>query len=324
MPCTCAISCMAAARDLLERREIGADDLRRIGAFDARQSFLDIVLDILREIEIDADEFLVKFGLQLVDQRLLGHIRRPLVERLQRHEKLGIVESRRVAAVVRAALLRGHGDDFGILQQNFADLGDDRLAGFQRNRRRHRGADPQIALFERRQEFAAEPRAEKAADDEEDQSDRDRDPPVRERPAQHRRIDRAQPAHDDGLDFRDAFRKQQRGEARRHREGRDQRADQRISVGPRHRAENLAFDALHGEQRNESRDDDRGGEKHRAVDLQRADQNEPQPVVPQFKARRNRCRASDRRPIGLRRVASTARRLPAAAPGNSDRCFPPE
>ena len=72
---------------------------------------------------------------------------------------------------------------------------------------------------------------------------------------------------------------------RRHREGRDQRADQRIAVGPRHRTEDLAFDALHGEQRDECRDDDRGGEEHRPVDLQRADQDQAQPIGPARQAR---------------------------------------
>ena len=56
---------MAALRDLLQGRQIGTDDLDRIGAFDARQPFLDIVLDVLREIEVDADEFVGEFGLQV-------------------------------------------------------------------------------------------------------------------------------------------------------------------------------------------------------------------------------------------------------------------
>ena len=60
-------------RDLLEGREVRPDDLDRIGAFDPRQPFLDVVLDVLREIEIDADELVVEFGLQFVDQLFLGH-----------------------------------------------------------------------------------------------------------------------------------------------------------------------------------------------------------------------------------------------------------
>ena len=45
-------------------------------------AFLDIVLDVLREVEVDADEFLVELVLQLVDQLVLGQADRPLVERL--------------------------------------------------------------------------------------------------------------------------------------------------------------------------------------------------------------------------------------------------
>ena len=45
---------------------------------------------------------------------------------------------------------------------------------------------------------------------------------------------------------------------RRDREGRQQRSDQRVAVGPRHRAEDLTFDALHGEKRNEGRERDDG------------------------------------------------------------------
>ena len=85
---------------------------------------------------------------------------RPFVERLQRHEKFRIEEARRVAAVVRPAVLGDDRDDFGMAQQDLADLVDERHAGFQRYGRRHGGADPQIAFLERRQEFAAEPRAD--------------------------------------------------------------------------------------------------------------------------------------------------------------------
>ena len=50
---------------------------------------------------------------------------------------------------------------------------------------------------------------------------------------------------------------------RRDREGREQRAEQRVAVGARHRAENLAFDALHREQRDEGGHGDRGREEDR-------------------------------------------------------------
>ena len=71
----------------------------------------------------------------------------------------------------------------------------------------------------------------------------------------------------------DPLRQQDRGQHRRHREGRDHGAEQRIGIGARHRAENLAFDALHGEQRQERRDGDDDREQDRLVDLDRADQH---------------------------------------------------
>ena len=58
--------------------EILAEDLDRVLAFHAGDGFLDIVLDVLREIEIDADEFAVEPLAHLLDHLLLGQSRRPL------------------------------------------------------------------------------------------------------------------------------------------------------------------------------------------------------------------------------------------------------
>ena len=55
--------CLDLRGQVLQYRQIGADDLRRVGAFDAGQALLDIVLDVLREVEVDADELLGEFGL---------------------------------------------------------------------------------------------------------------------------------------------------------------------------------------------------------------------------------------------------------------------
>lgn len=60
--------------------KIRADDLDRIGAFDARQRLFDIVLDILREIEPDARQFLAEFLLQFFGQLFLGEVGRPFVK----------------------------------------------------------------------------------------------------------------------------------------------------------------------------------------------------------------------------------------------------
>src|SRR6266446_1590891 len=87
---------------------------------------------------------------------------------------------------------------------------------------------------------------------------------------QRGRIDGAYPAHHEGLDFRDMGGKQHRGEHRRDGKGGEQRARERKTVGSRHRIEDLAFDALHSEQRYESRHRDRGGEEDGFVDFKRA------------------------------------------------------
>ncbi len=84
------------------------------------------------------------------------------------------------------------------------------------------------------------------------------------------------------------------------------RPDQREAVGSRHRTEDLAFDALHGEQRNERRDRDRGGKEDRLVDLQRAGQDHPQPIGPAA-APPDRRSWSDRRPSVPRRAARSSR-----------------
>ena len=46
--------------------EIGTDDLDRIDAFDARDPFLDVVLNVLGEIEDDPRQLVIKLLLNLV------------------------------------------------------------------------------------------------------------------------------------------------------------------------------------------------------------------------------------------------------------------
>ena len=59
-------------------------------------------------------------------------------------------------------MLRNDVKDFWVAEQYFPHLRCRRFAGFQANRRWHRRPDPQIAFFQRRQELAAEARAEDA------------------------------------------------------------------------------------------------------------------------------------------------------------------
>jgi hypothetical protein len=90
----------------------------------------------------------------------------------------------------------------------------------------------------------------------------------------------AQRAHDDRFGLLDMPGKQQCRENRRHRERRQQRTGQGVAIGARHRPEDLSFDALHREQRHECSHRDSRCEKHRLVDLQRADEDDPQPLRP--------------------------------------------
>ena len=77
----------------------------------------------------------------------------------------------------------------------------------------------------------------------------------------------------EGFDFLDMRRQQDRRQHRRHGEGRDDGADQRIGIGPRHRPEDLALHALHREQRQEGRDRDDHRKQDRLVDLDGAGQD---------------------------------------------------
>src|ERR1700677_2584789 len=75
-----------------QRLQIWSDDLDRIGALDARKGFLDVVLDILREVEANSRQFLAEFLLQLLGQFFLGEVGRPFVKRLERRKQLDIGE----------------------------------------------------------------------------------------------------------------------------------------------------------------------------------------------------------------------------------------
>ena len=158
-------------REPLQNLEILPDDLHGIGALHARKRLLDIVLDVLREIEADAGQFLRELLLQFLRQLFLGQVRRPLVERLERREQLDVGERRCVAAIVRPAMLRHNREDLRMAQQDLAHFAGDRCAGIERHRRWHRRPDPEIALLQCRQELAAEARCRQTADTKENNPD---------------------------------------------------------------------------------------------------------------------------------------------------------
>ena len=142
--------------EVFELRQIGSNDLDRVCAFDPRQAFLDVVLDVLRKVHVDAGEFPRELFLEVFDQIVFGAARLPLLERLQRHEKFGVEKPGCVAAIVRAAMLRDHRDDFRVAFDDRTHPVHNRHSGFERNRRRHRRADPQIAFLERGQKLRSE------------------------------------------------------------------------------------------------------------------------------------------------------------------------
>jgi hypothetical protein len=108
--------------------------------------------------------------------------------------------------------------------------------------------------------------AEHAADREKAETDDRRDLVAAHSKRQQDVVGLTDLPHQDGFHLLDPFRQQDRGQHRRHGEGRDHRADQGVGIGARHRAENLTFHALHGEQRQEGGDSDDDRKENRLVD----------------------------------------------------------
>ena len=195
--------------------------------------------------------------------------------RAEGQEELGVEEAGAVRAVVRAPLLGGGGDDLGELQQHAADAVHRGVALLEGDGARHGGADPEVALLQRRQELGAERR---------EQEDRAGEQRGGQRQAQAARphgqpVERAggarrSAAHQQGVALLAVLAQQRGGERRGDGEGRQQRADDGVGVGLRHRAEDAALDAAQREQRDEGGDDDEGGEEDRLVHLARRAQHD--------------------------------------------------
>jgi len=178
--------------EFLQNFQIRADDLDRIGAFDARDRFLDIVLDILREIEGGPGHRIGELPIEVLDQLRLCIICRPFVERLERREYLDVGERRGITAIVRPAMLGHRRKDLRVAHHDLAQFCRRRSASIQPHRRGHRHPDPQIAFFQMRQKFAAEPRAQQSNEDKKSQTDREHGLAMVQGPAKNRLICRAQ------------------------------------------------------------------------------------------------------------------------------------
>src|SRR5271165_1231734 len=260
-----------ADRGLLERLEIIAVDLHRVLALDAGGRFFDVVLDVLRKIEIDAWKLLAEVVGHGFRERLFVDALGPAVERLQRHEEFGVEKAGRVGAVIGAAVLRDHGLDLGIAFHDLAHAIDIEVAVLERYRLRKRRADPQIALLELRKKLEAQ-RAHRDERQQTDQRDSGkRHDAIREHELERRLVDTPQPAHDRRFALCNIRRKKHEAQGGRDRKRRDQTAGDRIGVGLRHRSKDMPLDSGQREQRHEARDDDRGREEDRLADLGGAD-----------------------------------------------------
>src|SRR5262249_43051848 len=89
-----------------------ADQLDRVLAFDAGYSLLDIVLDVLREVEVDAWKLRLQGFVDLLDELVLAHTLAPFLCRLERGKKFGVEEAGSIGAVVGPSLLGHDGLDF--------------------------------------------------------------------------------------------------------------------------------------------------------------------------------------------------------------------
>ena len=232
----------------------------------------------MREVEINAHKLAIELLAELLDQLFLGQSLGPLFLRLERHEELGHEGAVGIGRILTAALLRNDGADRRIAPDNVAHARDAVHAGFERDRRRQQGADPHVAFLQLRQELGAEPGAQHGADQEEHGRDDRRYAIAPDDERQGNVVDAPDLPHQPGLDFGHPCGQQNRGHDRRHREGRDHGTKQRIGIGARHRTEDLAFHALHGEQWQEGCDRNEHREEDRFIHLDRAVENTVQPL----------------------------------------------
>ena len=142
------------AATLLQVLQVGAADLDGVLGVDAGGRLLDVVLDVLREGEVDAGEALAQRVAP--SRRPASPCRGPsrhLSHRLQRHEELAVGEAVGIGAVVRPAVLGDDGLDLGEALDQAAHAVDVAVALVERHRGRQRGAHPDVAFLELGQEL---------------------------------------------------------------------------------------------------------------------------------------------------------------------------
>ncbi len=247
--------------------EVVAEELERIFALYAGHGFFDVVLDVLREVEVDAGKL---FEAVLHRRDELGLCFRETVDAtgdagLRSARNFDVVEGADVGAVVGAAHLR---DDLG-------DLGD--RAHVRRESGRRVSADCwkemsccMVARIQRLpsssggmnspptnwKRMMAPRRASRAAMVQVSLLKRS---DVREQTV----VVFAEEAAEPGVRrlLLDSLGHGERAEHRSEDQREDERAGERESVGDGHGSEDFSGHALHGEERNEGDEDDEGGEE---------------------------------------------------------------
>ena len=160
----------------------------------------------MREVELDAGKLVLQLRQQLPGELFLVMGTRALADRLERREEFGVEQARGIGAVVGTAVLRHHRFHLGPRADDLAHLVDIGIALLQRDGRRQRGADPEVALFQLGQEFEAQQPREHDGHDHERRRTRHHDLAVGDRPVQHRHLDAVEQFHDPRLGFMDMHR----------------------------------------------------------------------------------------------------------------------
>ena len=162
MPRTWLIWSLTWSASFVRVFEIGADDLDRVGAFDAGDRLLDVVLDVLREVEDDSRQ--LASGTPPGSARSVFPWSSPCG-----HWSNGLSGTNSSTLENGEASLPSSGRPcwettvmtsgcFSRISRIFLRR---RLAVLQRERHRHRGANPKIALFQLREKLAAQPRRQR-------------------------------------------------------------------------------------------------------------------------------------------------------------------
>ena len=250
-----------------EHVDVVAEQLERVLAFDAGHRLFDVVLNVLREVEVDAGIFLAARA-PWPDESILSREAAAATAR-------GFRSARNSMLLKVVTSVPSSGRPIcettcvtsGYFRADFANLVGHLRSGFKGNILRKCGANPEIALFERGHEFAAQK--------EENQPATSATPGAiqRNRRAHGALQERAAKGDEAmcGARFRcarcraDSGRRIQERENRRKDHGEDQGAGERESVGFRHGREDLSGNSLHGEERNQRDEDDEHGKQHRAA-----------------------------------------------------------